>query len=190
MLFIFPVLQTTSGTNSSLEWDIHGLVNKEREQNDLPPLKMHSILIEVARKHSQDMMDRNFFDHENPDGELPSDRVENVDLTYTAVAENIFMAMGYQENEIAELAVDSWIESPGHHQNMLSETSYTGIGVILGIDTYYITQVFVEGKADVYEEGVIDEGSSNVTISPEILGLTIILGFLAVLKILDGRNKK
>ncbi len=44
------------------------------------PLAPHQLLIDTAAAHSQDMVDREFFDHVNPDGEDPGERLAKVGL--------------------------------------------------------------------------------------------------------------
>jgi len=42
----------------------------------------------VARALSEDMIARDFFDHVNPDGEDPFDRMADVGITYQTAGEN------------------------------------------------------------------------------------------------------
>jgi len=105
------------------------------------PLTMNDSLRCAARKHSQDMNNRNFFDHVNPDGEDPFDRIAMAGYgSYTQAGENI--AGG---SDSPEATVAGWLESDGHCSNMMSPT-YTEIGVGayegLGDWTYYWTQTF------------------------------------------------
>ena len=53
---------------SALEARIHELINVQRNQNGLSTLGYDSFLASIARGHSWDMVVRNFFEHENPDG--------------------------------------------------------------------------------------------------------------------------
>ena len=80
-----------------------------------PPLSGNSALNCAARVHSKDMVDRDFFDHTNPDGELPWDRVESAGYTYSSAGENI--AAG---NATAAATVQQWMESDGHCANIMS----------------------------------------------------------------------
>ncbi len=43
-----------------------------------PPLEMDEVLRIAARLHSSDMGERGFFDHDNPDGQSPFDRIAAV----------------------------------------------------------------------------------------------------------------
>lgn len=57
-----------------LEKKIHTLINKERAKKGLKPLLWDGSLHRIARKYSQDMVQRNFFSHDDPDGRTFYDR--------------------------------------------------------------------------------------------------------------------
>ena len=81
-------------------------------------------LAQVARAHSQDMIDRNFFDHINPDGDDPSDRVS---------AARDPLGAGWRRTSPPGSAPRSrwwtaWMNSPGHRANILN-ADFTSIGV-------------------------------------------------------------
>lgn len=105
------------------------------------PLTMNASLRCAARKHSKDMNDRNFFDHVNPDGEDPFDRMAMAGYgSFSQQGENI---AGGADSPKA--TVDGWLASDGHCANMMSP-NYTEIGVGayegLGDWTFYWTQTF------------------------------------------------
>lgn len=103
-------------------------------------------LAAVARNHSRDMRDRGFVDHTNPDGRDPQDRVEAAGLE-CRVGENIYQtprgALADSEHALADHVVRAWLESPGHRRTLLAE-GYTrqGVGVAVGEDAVYVTQLF------------------------------------------------
>ncbi|MCC6319973.1 MAG: hypothetical protein IT438_00875 [Phycisphaerales bacterium] len=78
------------------------------------PLALNEFLTMAARAHSQDMADRNFFDHVNPSGQSPTDRAQAAGYGGTA-GENI--AAGYSTIDDVHRA---WMESLGHRKNVLS----------------------------------------------------------------------
>lgn len=104
------------------------------------PLTVSPHLTCAARAHSQDMSERGFFNHVNPDGEGPSDRIDETGYAWTAVGENI--AGGPMT---AADAVNGWLASDDHCANLMNPT-YTEIGVGLyegaGQYTFYWTQTF------------------------------------------------
>lgn len=123
------------------EQEVFTLVNDIRLEYGLREFEYDDQLADVARAHSQDMIDRDFFDHENPDGDSPFDRMRAAGLRFTMAAENI--AAGYPS---PESVVEGWMNSPGHRANILSENKRMGVGLALGGSYgYYWTQCFAAG---------------------------------------------
>lgn len=87
-----------------------------------PPLAPNQILIDVAAAHSQDMIDRDFFDHVNPDGKNPGQRIAAAGYSAWSWAENIAIHADAAE------AHDLLFGSAGHRVNMLRDT-YRELGV-------------------------------------------------------------
>lgn len=106
-----------------------------------PALTMDVRLHCAARKHSQDMAERNYFDHVNPDGEDPFDRIDQGGYTgWGAAGENI--AAGSDD---PATTVQGWLDSDGHCANLMNpQYEHTGIGFYEGTGslTYYWTQTF------------------------------------------------
>ncbi|MFG2307350.1 sigma-70 family RNA polymerase sigma factor [Streptomyces sp. NPDC048566] len=99
------------------------LVNKERAAAGCGPVTEDAQLEKAALDHSVDMDARNFFDHGNPDGEDPGERITAAGYRWSTYGENI--AMGQQT---PESVMDSWMNSPGHRANILN-CSFKNIGV-------------------------------------------------------------
>jgi len=160
----FPVLPGTIALDNSLiEEQVFERVNKIRGSSTLTRV---SELDELARSHSLDMVERNFFDHDNPDGEGPTDRAKRMgintsvtrgDLIYEGIGENLILVYtgdtydcGFVdpsiEQEVSDCAIEGWVSSPGHYENMIEKIySQTGVGVARKNaypSSYYITQVF------------------------------------------------
>jgi uncharacterized protein YkwD len=89
------------------------LMNIHRESVGCAPLVWNGGVAEVALAHSQDMRDRDFFAHTNPDGDSPADRLRNAGIDYRRMAENI--AWGYPSGAAV---LDGWLGSPGHRANI------------------------------------------------------------------------
>lgn len=134
-----------STTTRQLELEAFRLVNDERVANGLAPLSMDLDLRAVARAHSQDMTARGYFDHTNPDGDDPFDRMAAAGITYSTAAENIAWNQGWADP--AQKAVDGWMGSSGHRANILNPAlTRTGMGVsVTSGGAYYFTQVFAGG---------------------------------------------
>jgi hypothetical protein len=82
----------------------------------------HSALNRAAQKHTESMIQFNYFSHTGQDGSSPSDRVRAEGLNVGA-GENI--AAGYST---AESAFDGWWNSSGHRSNM-ENCNYTHVGI-------------------------------------------------------------
>lgn len=123
----------------SFELQIVDLTNCMRYINSLENLKINEKANESATKHSLDMKENNFFDHNNLKNETPFDRMENESIDYKTAGENI--AAG-QINAI--YAHNGWLNSIGHRKNILGNYTYIGVGVIFGGDykTYYTENFF------------------------------------------------
>ncbi len=154
----------------AVESEIHRLTNEERVQRSVRALSYDPSLASIARGHSGDMAQFNYFAHNNLLGQSPIDRGAQAGYAcrkdygsyYTeGIAENIFQTSLYSSytttlgglvvsrdyrtmEEIASQIVDGWMDSPGHRRNIL-ETSYDqeGIGVVVTADEkVYVTQNF------------------------------------------------
>ncbi|MFE6161620.1 sigma-70 family RNA polymerase sigma factor [Streptomyces sp. NPDC056486] len=113
--------QAPAGNSYSAE--VTRLVNAERSKSGCGPLTLNSKLGKAAQGHSEDMAERDFFDHTNPDGKDPGDRVTAAGYKWTTYGENI--AAG-QRTPAA--VMDSWMNSSGHKANILN-CSFKEIGI-------------------------------------------------------------
>jgi len=152
---------------AGLEKQIHVLINMERRRHGLPLFEWNAKLADIARKHSRDMGQRNYFAHTSLEGHDFLYRYEQegyacgtrVGTTIYKGAENIALNNLYDsittvngaayydwnsQEKIAETTVQGWMKSPGHKNNIL--TPYfkaEGIGVVIAPDDkVYITQNF------------------------------------------------
>ena len=88
------------------------------------PLEMDTVLRGVARSYSAQMAEGGFFDHFDPWGKGPSDRVAAAGFKGAGpIGENIAMGQTSPEE-----VVEGWMNSPGHCANIL-EPAYGVIGV-------------------------------------------------------------
>lgn len=108
------------------------MINTFRQQNGgLPALTRQSQLDSAAVAHSRDMVARCFFDHVNPDGKDPGDRIAATGYQANAWAENIYKGSGNLGS--AAEAFKAWEDSQGHRENML-RTNVTEIGIGTALD--------------------------------------------------------
>ncbi len=122
----------------SYERQIFDLSNAVRVREGLPPFRWCGGVRETARKHSEDMATRNFFDHDTPEGRKPADRLQEDSIYFVKAGENI--ASGQTS---AIFAHEGWMNSSGHRSNILADFERLGVGVYFGGSYYvYYTQKF------------------------------------------------
>lgn len=120
------------------------LINKERAANNLKELTWNEDVAKVARLHSQNMVSGGFFNHRGLDGSMVNDRADSLGVSkWQAIGENIAYNRGYENP--TEFAVECWMQSNSHRENILSERwKETGVGIAVAADdSYYFTQVFL-----------------------------------------------
>ncbi len=127
----------TSSTISQFEKEVVELTNAERAKNGLKALTIDTELSKVARAKSQDMKDRNYFDHTSPTYGSPFDMMKQFGISYSSAGENI--AKG---QTTPQQVVQAWMNSEGHRANILN-ASYTHIGVGYVQAGNYWTQMFI-----------------------------------------------
>jgi uncharacterized protein YkwD len=103
-------------------------VNAERKHAGSPPLTANARLDQAAQHHAVDMLARNYFAHESPEGHTVRERAKDAGYTWRAIGENI--AEG--QTSIAEV-MKTWMHSPGHRRNILDrDFKELGVGLALG----------------------------------------------------------
>jgi uncharacterized protein YkwD len=152
---------------AGVEDEIFELTNGERADAGAPPLERDPTLRGIARRFSEEMLERGFFGHVNPEGESMADRVARQHRCLVGIlGENLWQASGFTHREgLAAQAVAGWMNSPGHRENLLRpEFTHLGVGVALVGREVRATQVFagVQGFA---AEAVPQEISRGDTIS-------------------------
>ena len=100
------------------------LLNQARQNEGLEPLKVNLQLSKLAADFAQDMRNRKFFAHVDPDGKDPFDRMAAVGIDFPNAGENIALSPD------VETAHRMLLESPLHRENILNpKFSEIGIGV-------------------------------------------------------------
>nr|WP_202523503.1 sigma-70 family RNA polymerase sigma factor [Kitasatospora sp. SID7827] len=132
------VSASASKRSADLAQQVVELVNSQRAQAGCGPVAAEAKLAAAALGHSEDMAARNFFDHTNPDGAGPQQRIDAVGYAWSGWGENI--ARGQKD---AAAVMDSWMNSPGHRANILNcKFTELGVGVHLGGGGPWWTQDF------------------------------------------------
>lgn len=140
VLVCSPPLRAAVSALSAGEARMIELVNGERAHAGLAPLRLDLELSAVARAHSRDMADREYFAHVNPDGQSPFDRMRAAGIDYRTAAENIARAGS------VDVAHRLLMDSPGHHANILDpRQARIGIGIVAHRESgWLLTQAFAD----------------------------------------------
>ena len=133
-------------------------------------LAVTEALSEAARGHSEDLDNRDFFAHTNPDGESPADRAVEAGHGSRFVGENIgWIGSSRTPADIqarAEAHHENLWNSDGHQVNLLSENwSETGAGYDYGSfqgfnGSTFVTELFSD-RGETYLTGVVIDDTDD-----------------------------
>ena len=150
------------------------LTNQQRALSGLAPLQFNQDLANAAHLKGEHMLAHDYWAHVAPDGTEPWNFFRNVNYRYRYAGENL--ARDFSD---APSAVDAWMASPTHKENILSD-HYNEIGVAVvegdlsGVDTTIIVQFFGRKLnetvpiATVNEEKTLDNLTNNEE-GPQVL---------------------
>lgn len=109
-----------------------------------PPVALNARLNNAARGHSQDMLARDYFEHNTPEGVTPFQRMEAAGYSFISAGENLAWRgttgtvdeRAYVEAQHVDLFVDTDIPGRGHRVTMLNANlREVGISIIRGAFT-------------------------------------------------------
>ena len=138
---VIQVAQSTTVNTNTLEQSILEKINQYRASKGLSKLTRNTKIDNQARMHSQNMANGKIpFSHQDF-----SNRVKSIGMAYNGAAENIAYNQGYKDP--ATQAVQGWLKSQGHKQNIEGNYSQTGIGVAANSKgEIYFTEIFINNK--------------------------------------------
>ncbi|MEA1924742.1 MAG: CAP domain-containing protein, partial [Candidatus Altiarchaeota archaeon] len=132
-----------------IESAVFDYANRERKKEGVGLLRWNDMVAEIARKHSKSMVEGGFH-HSDIEGNVVGDRLKDADVFYIVSGENLFstgsLDSGVGEADVAELAVESWLKSPGHRSVLLDRDglySDAGVGVHCEEKYCYVTMDFI-----------------------------------------------
>lgn len=102
--------------------DLLDETNRVRAENKVPLLSMNPKLNSSAGNKCSDMVKRNYWEHNDPDGKEPYRFITRAGVSYSKAGENL--AYGFNNSRAT---IDGWMKSPSHKENMLS-VDYTQVG--------------------------------------------------------------
>lgn len=127
---LFSMNVSISKASDITPQNLETLINSERVTDGLIPLKINDQLDAAANAKSDDMLNRNYFEH-YAFGLTPWNFIIKAGYNYLYAGENLAM-----DFDTAEGNVNAWMNSPAHKANILN-SDYTdmGMGVVKGVYT-------------------------------------------------------
>lgn len=138
LFFSTGVKGQDNASSQEFENDVVMLVNQHREALGLSHFISSDFISEQARKHSNDMASgRIGFNHNNFEKRTAAIKEQ---IGGQSFSENV----GYGHST-AQSAVNDWLKSKGHRDNIEGDFTHIGVGVAQSRNgTFYITQIFVK----------------------------------------------
>jgi len=137
LFFIYP---NTAKMTEIITQELHGLINQSRIENNLPVLTFNNKLNQVAEAKADDMIAKDYFAHQSPDGRMPWDWINRDEYPYLYVGENL--AMNFTS---AKSAHNALMLSTSHKKNILnSKYADIGLAVVSGELNGQKTNILVE----------------------------------------------
>jgi uncharacterized protein YkwD len=133
-LLILGASHVTAAPPNSEVRTLEQLVNRHRIAIGCRRLVWDERLAKVAQAHSEAMARRGFFDHVDPQGRDPFDRMQRAGISFLAAGENIAVGPSTAREVLA-----GWMRSRGHREN-IENCSYTHHGI--GLYRNHWTHVF------------------------------------------------
>ena len=99
------------------------LTNQSRANVGANPVTENALLTRAAYQKAEDMLDRNYFNHEDPEGNMPWYWLKDNGYIYSYAGENL--AMDFTR---AESVHEAWINSESHRAN-IENPIYEEIGI-------------------------------------------------------------
>ncbi|MGB1449211.1 MAG: CAP domain-containing protein [Flavobacteriaceae bacterium] len=160
-VFIFSLQAFSQQNLPEITQLIFEKTNRLRAEKGLPAFQPLDSLDRLAQYHSNNMVEKAFYSHVDPEGLTPVTRAEKLGImawrqkgnTFIGIAENIAQVPWFQNvsscgntrssEALAQCMVEGWKNSPPHYKNIMGDYLYLGVGIQFdkaGIG--YGTQVF------------------------------------------------
>ncbi len=146
LLLLFACTQSSKTISvTEFEHRIWELTNQQRSAYNLPPLLYDEGLADLARLHSKNMFNFDFFAHKDHLGYLVDDRKKKYypQLVVSSIGENLAKFVNGARTFTPEEVVNGWMNSPEHKENILNATyTHLGVGVFTQDEVLLATQNF------------------------------------------------
>lgn len=147
LLFLFSFQGFSQQDTAEISQLIFEKTNRLRIENGLPAFKPLDSLDRLAQYHSDNMVEKAFYSHVDPEGLTPVTRAEKLGImawrqvgnAFVGIAENIAQVPWFQNvstcgdtrssEALAACMVEGWKNSPPHYKNMMGDYIYLGVGI-------------------------------------------------------------
>jgi uncharacterized protein YkwD len=169
--FLFATYPTPAQLSAIISSNVIELLNQSRVEENLPPLKNQPVLEKYAYQKAIDMVARNYFSHDTPEGKKPWHWINKNDYDYVFAGENL--AMGFTT---AEMVHEAFMNSPSHRKNIMNE-KYQDVGIavvhgeIEGKKTILLVQFFGTQRRDLDSLVLNSENKPNAGLADTEISL-------------------
>jgi hypothetical protein len=175
-LFSLPQISKKAGNvlgfSSSITPDqVITQTNNERQKVGMKPLKSNRVLNEAALAKAQDMLSKQYWSHNAPDGTQPWTFFKKAKYDYSVAGENLARDFSNTSDMMS-----AWMNSPTHKANIV-HGKYTEIGIAVvdgklnGVETTLVVQFF--GTPVVNPAQITDRAEANLAKLPAKLPAAI-----------------
>ncbi len=120
---IIPAPQALANHADISAIELVELTNAERARSNVPTLTVNETLVRSAEAKAQDLLERDYFNHDTPDGKTPWTFFTDAGYSYTWAGENLAI-----DFVTAAPIQRAWMGSPTHAANILNP-HYREIGI-------------------------------------------------------------
>lgn len=123
---------------TNAEERVFKLQNQARTSRGLKALCVHPDLTQAARAHSQEMLEKDYMEHNSFNGESVKHRLERFGYTFDGYSFYLYgenIACGCGSRGSPDSIFKGWMNSKGHKSNILKE-KYRQVGVGVRTGTY------------------------------------------------------
>jgi hypothetical protein len=172
-----PTPQTLGYAAQIAPTEVIRLTNVKRSEAGLSPVTFNQKLADAAKEKGEHMLANDYWAHNAPDGTEPWYFFIKHGYKYRYAGENLA-----RDFSNPQAAVDAWMASPSHRENMLSP-KYTEIGIavvegdLAGSDATIIVQLFGTQLSATSQSIPVAKAATNVspTSVPQKLAAVITL---------------
>lgn len=122
-VFLFFTYPTPAEMSRIIASKMIELTNIARRKNNIHELRVNEVLTASAFQKGQDMIERDYFAHDTPEGKKPWEWINKSQYDYVYAGENL--AMDFSS---AEMIQEAFMRSPTHRRNILNP-NFRDIGV-------------------------------------------------------------